>query len=239
LKKQIDNIFVVGTDTGVGKTVLSLLLMQFFYANSYAPFYIKPIQTGCSNPYDKDSDAKFIYQHVKQLTKKDPADSIVYCFREPKAPHFASRNEGEHIDVTLIKDTLDKKSRIYSPVIMEAAGGLLVPVNENTLIIDLIKITGAQPIIAARAGLGTINHTLLTIEALHKRNIQPVGIVFIDGGEKPIPQDMINENIEAVESSSGIKVAGVIGRIEDFSNPEKECYQSIGKIFIYLFQRNL
>ncbi|MBU4415006.1 MAG: dethiobiotin synthase, partial [Proteobacteria bacterium] len=213
LKKQTDKIFVVGTDTGVGKTVLSLLLMQFFYAKGYAPFYIKPIQTGCSDPHDKDSDARFIYKHVKQLTKKDPADSIVYCFREPKAPYFASRNEGEHIDVTLIKDTLDKKSRIYSPVIMEAAGGLLVPVNENTLIIDLVKITDATPIIAARAGLGTVNHTLLTIEALHKRNIQPVGIVFIDAGEKPIPQDMISENIEAVESYSGIKVAGIIGKI--------------------------
>jgi len=231
LKKQTDKIFVVGTDTGVGKTVLSLLLMQFFYANGCIPFYLKPIQTGCSDPHDKNSDAKFIYQHVKQLTNKDPDDSVVYCFREPKAPCFASRNEGEHIDITIIKNILDKKSRIYSPVIMEAAGGLLVPVNENTLIIDLIKITGAQPIIAARAGLGTINHTLLTIEALHKRDIQPTGIIFIDGGEKPAPQDMISENIEAVESFSGIKVAGVIGRIKDFSNPEKQCYQTIGKIF--------
>jgi len=239
VKKQIDKIFVVGTDTGVGKTVLSLLLMQFFYAKGYAPFYIKPIQTGCIDPYDKDSDAKFIYKHVSQLTKKDPADSIVYCFREPKAPYFASRNEGEHIDVKTIKDSIEKKNSIYSPVIIEAAGGLLVPVNEKTLIIDLIKITGAIPIIAARAGLGTINHTLLTIEALHKRNIQPAGILFIDAGEKPTPQDMIIENIEAVETYSGIKVAGIISRIKDFSNPEKECYQSIGKIFIPLFQRNL
>ena len=230
LKKQIDKIFVVGTDTGVGKTVLSLLLMQFFYANGCMPFYIKPIQTGCSDPYDKGSDARFIYQHVKQLTKKDPADSIVYCFREPKAPYFASRNEGERIDVTTIKDFIEKKNDIYSPVIMEAAGGLLVPVNENTLMIDLIKITGAKPIIAARAGLGTINHTLLTIEALHKRDIQPGGIVFIDAGEKPAPQDIVSENIEAVESFSGIKVAGVISRIKDFSNPEKQCYQSIERI---------
>ncbi len=227
LKKQTDKIFVVGTDTGIGKTVLSLLLMQFFYANGCIPFYIKPIQTGCSDPYDKDSDAKFIYKHVKQLTKKDPADSIVYCFREPKAPYFASRNEGKNIDLRTIQDVLYKKSRIYSPVIMEAAGGLFVPVNEETLIIDLVKMTGAKPIIAARAGLGTINHTLLTIEALHKRDIQPAGIVFIDAGEKPAPQDMINENMEAVEGFSGIKVAGVISRIKDFSNPKKECYQPI------------
>ncbi|MCK4619929.1 MAG: dethiobiotin synthase, partial [Desulfobacterales bacterium] len=223
--------FVVGTDTGVGKTVLSLLLMQFFYAKGYTPFYIKPIQTGCSDAYDKDSDAMFIYKHVKQLTNKDPADSIIYCFREPKAPYFASRNEGKTIELRAIQNALDKMSRIQSPVIMEAAGGLLVPVNEETLMIDLIKMTGAKPIIAARAGLGTINHTLLTIEALHKRDIQPAGIVFIDAGEKPAPQDMISENIEAVESYSGIKVAGVIGRIKDFSNPEKQCYQPIERIY--------
>ncbi len=232
LKKQIDKIFVAGTDTGVGKTVLSLLLMQFFYANGCIPFYVKPIQTGCSDPYDKDSDAKFIYKHVGRLTKKDPADSIIYCFREPKAPYFASRNEGKTIELKVIQNALDKKSRIYSPVIIEAAGGLLVPVNENTLMIDLIKMTGAKPIIASRAELGTINHTLLTIEALHKRDIQPAGVVFIDAGEKPAPQDMINENIEAVESYSGIKVAGVISKIKNFSNPEKEYYQPIERIYI-------
>jgi len=234
LKKQTDKIFVVGTDTGVGKTVLSLLLMQFFYAKGYAPFYIKPIQTGCSDPYDKDSDARFIYKHVKQLTKKDPADSIVYCFREPKAPYFASRDEGKHIDITAIKDTLDNKTRIYSPVIMEAAGGLLVPVNENTLIIDLIKITEAKPIIAARAGLGTINHTLLTIEAMHKRHIKPLGVVFIDAGEKATPKYIISENIEAVESHSGIKQIGIIGKIDNFMCPLKKYLKAIN-FFVAFF----
>jgi len=231
LKNKTDNIFVTGTDTGVGKTVLSLLLMQFFYANGCSPFYIKPVQTGCSDSYDKNSDAMFIYKHVKQLNSKDPADSIVYCFREPKAPYFASLNEGKTIKLKAIQNALDKMSQIRYPVIMEGAGGLLVPVNEETLMIDLVKMTGAKPIIAARAGLGTINHTLLTIESLYKRDIQPSVIVFIDGGEKPAPQDMINENIKAVESYSGIKVAGVIGRIKNFSNPKKECYQFIERIY--------
>ena len=233
MKNKTDNIFVIGTDTGVGKTVLSLLLMQFFYANGYSPFYIKPIQTGCSDPYDKDSDARFIYQHVKELSNKKPADSIVYCFKEPKAPYFASRTEGKTIELRVIQDALDKMSQSQSPVIMEGAGGLLVPVNEETLMIDLVKMTGAKPIIAARAGLGTINHTLLAIEALYKRDIQPIGIIFIDAATKPVPQDMISENIKAVESYSGIKVAGVIGKIKNFSNPKKECYQSIKRIYTY------
>jgi dethiobiotin synthetase len=229
--KQTNDIFIVGTDTGVGKTVLSLLLMQYFYATGYSPFYMKPIQTGCKNPQDTDSDARFIYRHVKPLVNKDPAESVIYCFKKPKAPYFAARNEGKEIDIKTIQSVVAAKSALYSPVIMEAAGGLLVPVNEKLLVIDLISLTGTNPLIAARASLGTINHTLLTVEALMRRDIQPLGIVFIDAGELEPSPEMVQENIEAVEKGSGIKVAGVIGYIKDFSNPPQSCYQPFERIF--------
>jgi dethiobiotin synthetase len=73
--KKSKPLYIVGTDTGIGKSVLSLLLMQYFYAGGDSPFYIKPFQTGCKDPYDTDSDAKFIYTHVTQLKNSDPADS--------------------------------------------------------------------------------------------------------------------------------------------------------------------
>lgn len=232
MNKQMDDFYVVGTDTGVGKTVLSLLLMQFFYSRGFTPFYLKPAQTGCKDPYDTDSDAKFIYQHVNPLSEKDPADSVIYCFKNPKAPYFAARDEGKEIDFRIIQEVIDKKRTLYSPIIIEAAGGLFVPVNEELLIIDTINIIKARPIIAARAGLGTINHTLLTIEALKGRGIQPAGIVLIDSGEMSTPQDMIGENIEAIEKVSGIKVAGVIGKIVDFSNPDQNCFRPIERLFV-------
>lgn len=229
--KRRENIFVVGTDTGVGKTVLSLLLMQFFYARGDTPFYLKPAQTGCVDPYYIDSDARFIYQHVKPLNRKDPADSVVYCFKNPKAPYFAARDEGEEIDFKVIQEVVNKKSLSYSPVILEAAGGLLVPVNEKKLVIDMIEMTCARPIIAARAGLGTINHTLLTLEALSNRGIEPAGVIFLDYGENGTSREMISENIEVIEKESGIKVGGVIGKIKDFSNPSQACYQPLEGIF--------
>lgn len=232
MNKQMDDFYVVGTDTCVGKTVLSLLLMQFFYSRGFTPFYLKPAQTGCKDPYDTDSDAKFIYQHVNPLSEKDPADSVIYCFKNPKAPYFAARDEGKEIDFRIIQEVIDKKRTLYSPIIIEAAGGLFVPVNEELLIIDTINIIKARPIIAARAGLGTINHTLLTIEALKGRGIQPAGIVLIDSGEMSTPQDMIGENIEAIEKVSGIKVAGVIGKIVDFSNPDQNCFRPIERLFV-------
>jgi len=232
LVKQANRYFVVGTDTGVGKTVLSLLMMQFFYERGDEPFYVKPLQTGCVDPYDKESDAKFIYQNVAQLKGKDPADSVIYCFTNPKAPYFSARDEGKEADINLkvIQEFVDTKARSFSPVILEGAGGLFVPVDESLLMIDLIKFTGSIPIVAARAGLGTINHTLLTLEALKSRGIGPLGVVFIDSGEIATSQKMIYENTEAIEKASGVSVAGVISRIEDFSNSGRECYQVLERM---------
>jgi len=229
----MNRYFVVGTDTGVGKTVLSLLMMQFFYKRGDEPFYVKPLQTGCVDPYDTDSDAKLIYQNVVPLEGKDPADSVIYCFTNPKAPYFSARDEGKEADINIkiIQEFVDTKARSFNPVILEGAGGLFVPVDETLLMIDLIELTGSVPVVAARAGLGTINHTLLTLEALKSRGMEPLGVVFVDSGETTPSQAMISENMEAVENLSGISVAGVINRIEDFSNPGRECYQVIERLF--------
>lgn len=224
-------IFIVGTDTGVGKTVLSLLFMQFFFAKGFSPFYVKPLQTGCVNPCDTDSDAQFIYEHLEPLHYKDPADSVVYCFRNPKAPLFAARDENRTIDLAMIERIVAEKAVIYDPVIVEGAGGLLVPVTGKTSMADVIARTKGTPIIAARAGLGTINHTLLTIEALKARGMSPAGVVFIDAGENRTPPEMIEENRSAIVDASGVKVAGVIGRIDNFSHPPPACYEPLSWLF--------
>lgn len=229
--KRIGNLFVVGTDTGVGKTVLSLLLMQFFFAGGYSPFYLKPVQTGCKDPYDTDSDARFIYQHVEPLRDQDPAASVIYCFSKPKAPLFAARDEGKTIDLSVIECAVAQKTLLHHPLILEGAGGVLVPLSGNTLVIDLIRATDGRLVIAARAGLGTINHTLLTIEALRIRNLEPLGVVFIDAGQMATPPEMVDENKSAVEEGSGVKVAGVVGRIHDFSRPHESCYLPLAALF--------
>jgi dethiobiotin synthetase len=231
LNKKIKNLFVVGTDTGVGKTVLALLMMQFFFAKGYSPFYLKPVQTGCKYANDVDSDAGFIYRHVEPLMDKEPAESVIYCLKNPKAPLYAARNEGKSIDLTKIESFVSKKAKAHSPVILEGAGGVLVPVAGKKLIVDIISLVNATPVIAARAGLGTINHTLLTIEAMKKRGLKPLGIVFIDAGEIETPPGMIKENKSAIEEISGICVAGIVGRIHDFSRPPLDCYKPLAKMF--------
>ena len=223
-------LFVTGTDTGVGKTVLSLLLMQFFYKRGQNPFYMKLIQTGCAGPRDAESDARFIYDHVPALKGKDPGDSVVYCFKNPKAPYFAARDEGAVIDPQILKESFEQRIGRRSPVILEGAGGLLVPVTGDVLMIGLVELLGASPILVARAGLGTINHTLLSIEALRARGMEPAGVVLVDSGKTPTPHEMIRENMEAVASVAEVSVAGVVGRIRDFSNPDDECYWPLSNL---------
>ena len=215
-------IFVTGTDTGIGKTVVSLLLMHNFFSKGYRPFYLKPFQTGCKTPYETGSDTLFIYRHIEQLKDLDPAGSVIYCFSQPKAPWFAARNESKRIDITRVEKIITQKKAIYGPLIIEGAGGLHVPITENLLMIDLIEKLPAAMILVARAGLGTINHTLLSIESLIRRGITPVAIIFVDSDSPNTPPDMIRENMEAVEKFSGISVLGTIGKIEDFSNPPSE-----------------
>lgn len=209
--------FILGTDTGVGKTVLSLLFMGYFLKQGRSPFYLKPFQTGCTGPLSPDSDARFIYANIRGLASQNPGDSMLHCFKEPKAPYFAARSEGKTVDMEKAAAWIADKSKHHDPLIVEGAGGLFVPVTQNRLMADLLDKTGARPVVAARAGLGTINHTLLTLEALKRRGHENPAVVFIDKDETD--PTMIRENVEGVQMMSGVSVAGVIGKIEDFKTP--------------------
>jgi len=213
----MDSFFITGTDTGVGKTVLSLVLMQYLYHCGANPVYIKPAQTGCRDPYDKDSDAKFIYDHVKELQGKDCAPSVICCFREPKAPYFAARNEGKEINPHELLQEIYKRGKGHSHMIIEGAGGLFVPLTATMLMVDLIGETKAVPVIAGRTALGTINHVLMAVETLRHRHLEPQGIVLIDSQNPPTDTAMIRENQEAIEAFSRLPVAGVIPSIVDFT----------------------
>lgn len=217
--KPIADIIVVGTDTGVGKSVVSLLLMQLLFARGYSPFYLKPFQTGCRSPLDRDSDAHFVYKHTEALQRSDPGRSVFYCFPNPKAPLYAASDAGCSIEPECVLEGIRHKRRFYTPLVVEAAGGLLVPLTEQLLAVDIIEQSGCRPLLVARAGLGTINHTLLSIEALRSRQITPMGIVFVDGAASPSDHNLVAENIEAVERFTGYRVSGVIPRMHDFDTP--------------------
>ncbi len=212
LKKN--RIFVTGTDTGVGKTVFCLILMKHLFQKGFNPFYFKPFQTGCVSPNDPESDAGFIYRHIPELKEKDSSFSVGYCFKQPKAPYFAARNEGKKIDVDSVREILEEREKGHDWIVIEGAGGLYVPVTEDIMIIDMIELFDADTILVSRASLGTINHTLLSLEALKKRGIKILGTVLMD--KEDTPSDMIEENKEAIETYAGTPVLEVIKKINDF-----------------------
>jgi len=225
--KPIPDICVVGTDTGVGKTVVSLLLMQRLYAEGYDPFYLKPFQTGCADPYDVDSDAAFVYRHTPALRTLDPARSVIFCYPHPKAPLYAACDAGEGIDPEKIHQRIREVRSAHSPLVVEAAGGLLVPVTEDQTVADLMAPLQCRPLLVARAGLGTINHTLLSIEALQKRGFSPMGVVLVQPGGTDEDPGLVRENMAAIENFSGVRVGGVVPAIADFSAPQNTAYHPL------------
>lgn len=160
--------FVTGTDTNVGKTVVAAWLVQRLGA-----CYWKPVQAG--NHPETDSAI------VRRLT--DAPDGRIlpeaYVLPEPIAPHEAARRAGTPIDMSrLVLPMCDR------PLVVEGAGGLMVPLNEDAYVIDLATELHLPIILVARSTLGTINHTLLSLEAIRRRGLPLAGIV-VNGPETP------------------------------------------------------
>lgn len=159
-------IVVTGTDTGIGKTVFAAGLVDALGAD-----YWKPVQAGL----DGETDS----QVVRRLSGA-PASRVlpeIYRLTTPASPHLAAERDGVEVDVERLV-TLPASPR-GAPIIIEGAGGLLVPLTRRTLQIDLFARWGAPVVLVASTRLGTINHTLLSVEALKRRNVPLLGIAFV------------------------------------------------------------
>ena len=165
MKNQFQFV-ICGTDTDIGKTLISA-----FFVRGLNSFFWKPIQSGIVSESDT--------QAVARLAKLDKAKIIneAYIFREPVSPHWAAEIDQKEINFELLN-----LPNVNDSLIVETAGGLMVPITRNHLQIDQIKKWELPVILVCKSGLGTLNHTLLSIEALNKRNINILGLVI--NGEK-------------------------------------------------------
>lgn len=223
------NFFVTGTDTGVGKSVLSLGLVQFLFAAGYSPRYFKPFQTGRKD--DLYGDAGFIYKNVPQLENRDPREAVLYNFHEPLAPLFAAEREGKNVETGAFDKALSELTAVNEPLVIEGSGGLLVPVTADTTVVDFIsRVPAVRVLVAARCGLGTINHTLLTLEALERRALAIAGVIMLNSGERETGRQEVKENIRAIETFSAYKVLGVIPRISNFKEDLKPHFHIFEKL---------
>ena len=194
-------IFIIGTDTEVGKTVVSAGLMHLLLGNKYKAAYFKPVASGqvmLGGSY-QSTDASF----VKTVSgfAENPKNITPFSFKNAVAPNFAARLEGRSIDLAIIKDTLQYLKNIYEMIIAEGVGGLAVPLNDQGFMQhDLIRELGVPCLLVARTGLGTINHTLLTLRFAQSAGLKIKGIVMNGNGQTPVEID----NIETIRNLSGV-----------------------------------
>ena len=157
--------FISGTDTNVGKTIVSAVL-----ATKLAAHYFKPIQCGLNKMNLKDSEV------VKSLSNKAKILNELYFLKKPLSPFVAAKLEKKQIDVNKILQFV--KNLKTKKLVIEGAGGLNVPINSNYLMSDLCQKLSTPLILVSRTKLGTINHTLMSLEVIKKKQINLLGIIF-------------------------------------------------------------
>ena len=166
---MIQTIFISGIGTGIGKTVISAILAEALEAD-----YWKPIQAG----YDNGTDSEWVRSVLTNNSSKVFPE--VYKLKLPASPHLAAKKEGIEISLEKIFAEYSQYVTQDKYFIIEGAGGLLVPLNEHELMIDLIRKINAKVILVSRNYLGSINHSLLTAQVCRQKNIRVLGWVFND-----------------------------------------------------------
>jgi dethiobiotin synthase len=192
----LQGLFVTGTGTGVGKTVVAAALMHRFRRQARLCYW-KPIQTGIEHDDDTGDVERLASCHPDELLRSG------IRLRLPVSPHLAARISGTRIEIQPLVESIDRHpdGRRW---IVEGAGGVLVPINQAQTMADVMAAMDLPVVVATQTVLGTINHTLLTLEALRRRNIRVSGVVMVG--------DPDAENKSAIEHYGRVPVLGEMPR---------------------------
>ena len=226
-------LFIAGTDTDIGKTFVSAVLALSFQKMGINVLAQKWVSTG---NHDFSEDIHYIYKSLglKELPLAG-SDASPYCFLYPCSPHLAAKLDGRVLDESVIIKATKNLSSQCELLLIEGAGGLMVPLREDLLLADLLSRLRIPTLLVAKSGLGTINHTLLSIEALRKRDVPLLGVIFnARGKEDPV---IVKDNIETILRLSDISVYGPVphlssptGFIENISHDCKRILAQLKKI---------
>ena len=194
--------FVTGTDTGVGKSVLAASVCAALAERGECVAAFKPVVTGLD-----DEAGEFGYDHELLASAADagqaPEDVAPYRFGAPLSPHLAAVLAGERIEPARLVEA----ARAHELLVCEGVGGLLVPITIGYLVRDLAIDLELPVLVAARTGLGTINHTLLTVEAARTAGLNVAGVVMTPWAAEPAPIERSNR--ETIQRLSGVAVHGL------------------------------
>ena len=189
--------FITGTDTGIGKTYVACQLIRQYVAQGYRVVGMKPVAAGCELV-----DGKWVNEDVRLLTEASNVDAPLqlvnpYCFNPPIAPHIAAEQEGVDMQLDVIAQAYQALAELADIVVVEGAGGLLVPLNAQHTIADLIAYLNIPVLFVVGMRLGCINHALLTMEVMQARGLNVSAWVA-----NPIDREMqcYQENLLTLQS---------------------------------------
>lgn len=216
-------IFIIGTDTDVGKTFITAGITYKLIQSGYNAISFKPVQSGGIIEESTNSLIPPDIKYIKDICNIDCdyKKMNTYCLKEEVSPHLAAKLENVEITKEKIINQYNELINKYDYVIVEGAGGIVVPLIDNTYFVyDLIKDLNIDVAIVSRAGVGTINHTVLTNEFLKKLNINAKGI-FINKYHGEFYEDY---NIQVIKDLTKIEIVHTVGEIKKFTieNIKKE-----------------
>jgi len=214
-------VWIAGTDTGIGKTHIAANLLAYIRTFIDA-IPMKPVQTGSENNRAPDLDCCLRHAHLEP-TDNEYSLMCPYLYKKACSPHLAASIENHEIAIDHITACAHTLWKNHDFLIIEGAGGLLVPINTHQTMLDLMKAIPLPVILVARGGLGTINHTLLSIKALQTAKLPIAGVILNDA--LPQEDDCIRQ-----DNPSAISLFGnvnIIGNVHFGVPPSGETYERI------------
>lgn len=205
-------IFITGTDTGVGKTVVAAAIARYLSLNGFSVGVLKPVTSGAV-----EKDGSLVSEDADLLRRASGCTAprqitSPHVLREPIAPSEAALREGKVVRFELILHAYEQLASSHDIVIVEGAGGLLVPLGPGLLVADLPARLGLPLLIVARPDLGTVNHTLMTCECALSRHIRTLGIVI--NGQTYNPAGAEEYAPRLISELSPVPLLGTLPRLE-------------------------
>ena len=218
-------IFITGTDTGVGKTVVTAGIVRWLRRQGIDAVPMKPVQTGATRQGKRLISPDLEFCLAASGIKPDTNElklMLPYAYEPACSPHLAGRLAGKYPEIPQIVKCADNLLKRHQAIVVEGAGGIMVPLNERQTMIDLIVALNYPVAVVSRIGLGTINHTLLSVQAVRAAGLNLLGVVF-NHTEPPQPEnEFIEEDNPEIIAHFG--KTPVLGKLRYFKklSPERE-----------------
>jgi dethiobiotin synthase len=243
MNSRMNGLFITGTDTDVGKTALSALLLAELRRRSINAAPMKPVQTGCAKKLETgnlktETKSEFQVSGFKsQISKYSVPDldyslsmaqmevddeayrnMAPYTFEPACSPHLAAEMAGTEIDIAEMVIAARTLARTYEFILAEGAGGIMVPLNRRELMLDLMQALRFPVLLVARPNLGTINHTLLSIRALRSDGLDIAGVVLVSS-RPGAPGFIEADSASTIEEFGNVPVLGTIPYCAQLESP--------------------